>query len=166
MKNELIDIFEKVQEIPYNVCKYNEGEIDENLEKGDCRHKHFLLKKLLEQKGFEVGVVKVVFDWKDLPIPKNILDILKSGTIWDHDSLKIKVNGDWISVDCTWNPKLKEKGFPVTENWDGNSDTMQVTTGKLEFFDKGEYIKESAKIKISKEEAYKFADALNQFLSD
>lgn len=166
MNSKLIEIFERVQKIPYQVCKYDENEINEKLEKGDCRHKHFLLKKLLEQEGLEVKEVKVIFNWKDLPIPKNILEILKSGTIWDHNSLKIKVNKKWIRVDCTWNPRLKEKGFPITEDWDGKSDTKQVTEGKLEFFDKEKYVKDTNKIKISKEEAYKFAEKLNQFLSN
>ena len=165
MESKLIEIFEKVQKIPYQVCKYDENEIDENLEKGDCRHKHFLLKKLLEQEGFNVKEVKVIFNWEDLPIPKEILEILKTGTIWDHSSLKVQINNKWIKVDCTWNPKLKEKGFPITENWDGKSDTKQVTEGKLEFFDKEDYVKDTNKIKISKEEAYKFAEELNKFLS-
>jgi|GEM_PF-810754 len=162
---KLIEIFEKVQKIPYQVCKYDENEIDENLEKGDCRHKHFLLKKLLEQEGFNVKEVKVIFNWEDLPIPKDILEILKAGTIWDHSSLKVQINNKWIKVDCTWNSKLKEKGFPITKNWDGKSDTKQVTEGKLEFFDKENYVKDTNKIKISKEEAYKFAEELNKFLS-
>jgi len=165
MESKLIEIFEKVQKIPYQVCKYDEKEIYENLDKGDCRHKHFLLKKLLEQEGFKVKEVKVIFNWEDLPIPKKILEILKAGKIWDHSSLKVQVDNSWIKVDCTWNPKLKEKGFPVTENWDGKSDTKQVTEGKLEFFDKENYVKDTNKIKISKEEAYKFAEELNKFLS-
>jgi len=162
---KLIEIFERVQKIPYQVCKYDEEDIDENLEKGDCRHKHFLLKKLLEQEGFEVKKVKVIFNWADLPIPKSILEILKTGTIWDHNSLKVKINDKWVKVDCTWNPELKEKGVPNTENWDGKSDTKQITEGKLEFFDKEDYDKYKNKIKISKEEAYKFAEELNKFLS-
>lgn len=164
MRNKLVDIFEKVQKVPYQACKYGENEIDEDLKQGDCRHKHFLLKKLLEQEGFEVREVKVIFNWKDLSISATILKILKAGTVWDHDSLKVKVNNKWIKVDCTWNPELKEKGFPVTENWDGKSDTKQVTEGKLEFFDKEKYIKDKERIKVIKEEAYKFAKALNQFL--
>jgi hypothetical protein len=165
MKNEIIEIFEKVQKIPYQVCKYNKEEIDENLERGDCRHKHFLLKRLLEKEGFEIKEVKVIFNWADLPIPRNILEILKKGTIWDHNSLKVKINDKWVRVDCTWNPKLGEKGFPITENWNGKSDTKQVTEGKLEFFNKEDYVKDTKLIKISKEEAYKFAEELNKFLA-
>jgi hypothetical protein len=51
-----------------------------------------------------------------LPIPKALLSILKnSGTIWEHDSISVKVNNKWIRVDCTWNPNLEKKGFPITK---------------------------------------------------
>jgi hypothetical protein len=166
MAGKIVELFEQVQKIPYQVSQYNEEVIDHSLEKGDCRHKHFLLKKLLQQEGFEVKETKVVFDWKDISIPTEILGILKAGTVWDHDSLQVNVDGRWIRVDCTWNPELKGKGFPVTENWDGVSDTMQVTNGKLEFFDKSKYEKDPKKIIIVKEQAYAFAEKLNRFLSE
>jgi len=162
MESKLVSLFRKVQRIPYQVCKFNKTEINENLEYGDCRHKHYLLKQLLDKEGYEVSEVKVIFDWKDLPIPAELLAILKnSGTTWDHNSLKVRVNGKWIKVDCTWNLELKKKGFPVTEDWDGNSDTKQITNGKLKFYDVHVY---SKKIKIDKQEAMNFAKALNEYL--
>ncbi len=164
MKSKIVELFKKVQKIPYKVCKYDKSLIDENLKEGDCRHKHFLLKKLLEKEGFRVKEVKVMFDWNDLPIPKKLLEILHHGTIWDHDSLKVMINNKWVNVDCTWNSELKKKGFPVTNNWDGKSDTKQVTEGKLEFFDKEKYLRDANKIIILKEEARQFADKLNNFL--
>jgi hypothetical protein len=160
----LISVYEKVQKIPYRVCKFDEGEINGGLKFGDCRHKHFLLKRLLEKEGFNVKRVKVIFNWADLPLPHSTLSILRAGTIWDHDSLNVEIGGEWIKVDCTWNPGLKIKGFPVTENWDGKSDTKQVTEGKLEFFDNRDYIKDKNKIKVVKEEAYAFAEELNAYL--
>ncbi len=159
---KLVKLFKKVQKIPYKVCRFDKEKIDENLPYGDCRHKSELLYNLLRREGFEVEKIKVIFDWKDLPIPKEILSILKkSGTVWVHDSLKVKINNKWIKVDCTWNPELKAKGFPVTETWDGRSDTKQVTEGKLEFYD-AENCKK--KIKVDKQEALKFAEELNKFL--
>jgi hypothetical protein len=163
MKNKLTKIFEKVQKIPYQVCQFKEEEINEDIKCGDCRHKHFLLKKLLEKEGFEVKEMKVIFDWKDLPFPKELLEILQAGTIWDHDSLEVRINKKWIKVDCTWNLELKQKGFPVTETWDGTSNTEQITKGKLVFHDKEGYTKDS-RIKIVKEEAYEFAEKLNKYL--
>ena len=52
--------------------------------------------------------------------------------------------------------------MPITENWDGESDTKLVTDGKVEILDKGEC---PIKPNINKEEAHKFALALNQFIS-
>jgi len=163
---KLIELFKEVQRIPYQVCKYDENEIDEDLMKGDCRHKHFLLKMLLEREGFIVKEIKVIFDWRDLPIPKNILDVLKSGTIWDHSALKVKIGRRWLNIDCTWNPELESKGFPITKNWNGRTDTKQVTEGKLKFFDKKNFSREAENIKINKEEAHQFALKLNQWLYD
>ena len=159
----LIKIFEKVQKIPYRVCKFEEDKVDKNLKFGDCRHKSTLLKQLLQKRGFEIKEVKVIFDWKDLPLPNEILSILKkSPTIWPHSSLKVKINNKWLKVDCTWNPGLEKKGFPITKNWDGKTDTKQVTRGKLRFIDKEKYNK---KIKIDIDEAKEFAGTLNNYLN-
>ncbi len=165
MESKIITLFEKVQKIPYKVCKFNEEEIDENIKYGDCRHKSTLLYNLLQKEGFEVNKLGVIFDWKDLPIPDNILSILKnSGTIWTHYSLSAKIRDNWIKVDCTWDPPLKKLGFPVTIKWNGLVDTKQVTEGKLRFYEVKDYSGDSKRIKIIKEEAYSFADALNKWI--
>jgi len=164
MKSKLVKIFEKVQKIPYKVCKFEKEKIKGNLKFGDCRHKALLLKQLLEKEGYEVKELKVVFDWRDLPIPKEILSFLKkSPTVWPHDLLKVKVKNKWIKVDPTWNLELRKKRFPVTKNWDGERDTKQVTEGKLKFYDKEKFTR---KIMIDKEEARDFAEGLNNFLSE
>lgn len=163
MDNKLIKIFKKVQKIPYKVCKFDKVNINQNLKYGDCRHKSLLLKILLEKEGYEVKELKVIFDWKDLPIPEKIISILKkSPTVWPHNSLKVKMNNKWLKVDPTWNLELENKGFPITKKWDGESDTKQVTEGKLKFYNKENFTK---KIIIDKEEAKDFAHSLNNFLS-
>ncbi len=158
----LVSLFKKVQAIPYQVSKFVKEEINEDIKYGDCRHKSELLFQLLKKDNFEVRKLKVIFDWQDLPIPKEMLSLLKkSGTVWDHDILTVKIIKNWVKIDCTWNKELKSKGFPVTEYWDGRSDTLQVTKGKLEFYDAEKYKKT---INIDKEEAHKFADELNKWL--
>jgi hypothetical protein len=162
----LIKIFEKIQNIPYKVSKFDKNQIKEKIKFGDCRHKSTLLYNLLKKKDFEVKKVKVIFDWRDLPIPKEILSNLKeSSTIWDHDSLSVKINNKWIKVDCTWDLTLEKVGFSITKNWNGISDTLQVTNGKLEFYDNDKYIKDK-RIKIIKEEVYAFAEALNNWFEN
>jgi len=162
MKSKIIEIFEKIQKIPYGVCKFDKDKL-ENIKEGDCRHKSELLYRELTKEGFDVKKVKVIFDWKDTPVPKNLLEILKkSRTVWEHDSVEVKMKDKWIKVDCTWDPELKKLGFPITENWDGQSDTIQITKGKLLFFDIDNYKKN---IQIVREEALAFAEALNKWIS-
>lgn len=163
MKKKIVQLFEKVQKIPYKVCKFDKELINPNILHGDCRHKSELLYNLFTEEGYRVKKIKVEFYWYDLPLPKNIIAILKkSGTVFPHDSLLVKINNKWVKVDCTWNPELEKKGFPITKNWDGKSDTKQVTEGRLKFYQKEKYIK---KIKIVRKEALKFAEELNEYLS-
>ena len=163
MKSKIVQLFEQVRKIPYKVCKFDKDIINPDIPYGDCRHKSELLYSLLSKEGYGVKRLKVEFNWQDLPIPKNILSLLKiSGTIFPHDSLLVKINNKWIKVDCTWNPELEKKGFPITKNWDGKTDTKPVTEGELKFYKEEASIK---KRKIIKEEAFKFAEALNRYLS-
>ena len=160
----LIALYRKVQAIPYTVCKFDEKEINESLIAGDCRHKSHLLYILLIKSVFEVKKIKVIFDWKDLPLPHLLPLLKKSGTLRDHDSLQVKINHRWTNVDCTWDSPLEKIAFPVTKHWSGKTDTLQVTTGKLEFFDAKNYTKDK-RIKIIKEEARQFAEALNDYFN-
>lgn len=169
----LIKIFERVQKIPYKVCAFDRDNISEDIKYGDCRHKSTLLKRLLEKEGYDVKMFKVIFDWKDLPLPKEILRVLKkSSTIWVHDIVGVKLNGNYILLDSTWDKRFERKGFPFTKKWSGLENTMQVTDGKLEFYElddfnerKGEILKKHG-VKINREEAHKFAEALNEWIED
>lgn len=163
----IISLFERVQKIPYKVCEFDETNVSDGLTCGDCRHKSFLLFKLLTEKGYQVKRTKIIFDWKDLPIPKDILAILKkSGTISTHDSVRVKFNGDFLHLDCAWDPSLANAGFPVTKNWTGLRDTEQITNGDLEFYswDSEEYKERMKQIHIDKDEMHKFSSALNTWL--
>ena len=163
MKKKIVQLFEQVQKIPYKVCKFDRELINPKIPYGDCRHKSELLYNFFTKEGYEVKKIKEKFDWCDLPLPNNIITILKkSGTIFLHDSLLVKINNLWVNVDCTWNPELEKKGFPITKNWDGKKDTKQVTEGRLKFYQKEKFV---PKIKLFREEVLKFAEELNKYLS-
>lgn len=133
MENKLIASFEKVQNIPYRLCNYFPEEINENLPFGSCLHKSDLLFRLISKEVYHSRYGVVAFDLLDLPIPKNILGILnKSGTIRNHRFVEVFLNSRWIRIDPTWPICLKQIGFPVTEKWDGLSDTVLVSTGRLD----------------------------------
>jgi len=167
-------LFKKAQKIPYQVSMFDKDQhhlkevVNIAMKQGDCRHKSLLLYNLLQERTFDAEKIKVIFDWKDLPIPPEILGILKkSGTRWEHSALKVPINKNYsVNVDCTWNLELEDKGFPVTKEWDGVSNTKQVTEGKLEFYPAEGFNKEDHDIHIDKEEALEFANAFNKWIKE
>jgi hypothetical protein len=168
----LIKLFHFVQNIPYRISPFDDkfnhaGEsVSIFIKKGDCRHKSLLLYNLLQEKNFDVDKVKVIFDWKDLAIPKEILGILKkSGTRWSSDALKLNINEHYpVYVDPTWNFELERAGFPVTKVWDGKGMTKQITEGELEYFDAEGFRDADHGIVLDKDEVEEFSEALNAWL--
>lgn len=134
--NLLIDLFKQVQRIPYK-CRGNPQKLFEvNLPYANCSQKRELLNHLLQANKYQTRYLDAVFDWRDLPIPKDILKILKqSGTFQRHHLLEVRVDNTYLKVDPTWNLELGSKGFPVTFQWEGNRDTKQVTEGTIFFYD-------------------------------
>ena len=165
-------LFRQVQKIPYQISDFDETDhhlkevVNTGIKQGDSRHKSLLFYNLLQQSNYVADKVKTIFDWKDLPIPAEILGILKkSGTRWVHDVVRFKVNDNYsVIVDCSWNLELKKKGFPVTEDWDGVSNTIPITPGKIDVYDLDKFNKEKHNIHIDKEEAMHFAEELNKWL--
>ncbi len=168
----LVKLFHFVQNIPYRVSFFDDsfshgGEsVSIFIKRGDCRHKSLLLYNLLQEKNFDVDKMKVIFDWKDLPIPKEILEILKkSGTRWSSDALKLNINEHYpVYVDPTWNFELSDVGFPVTKVWDGKGMTKQITEGELEYFDAEGFRDEDHGIVLDEDEVKEFGGALNVWL--
>jgi len=109
--------------------------------------------------------VKVLFDWKDLPLPIEVIGILKnSTTVWGHNALMLNINNKEILVDATWDPALMRSKFPVTVNWDGKSSTLGITRGKTTVMTPEEYDEQKKKMIFVPEEVREFAVALNSFL--
>jgi len=98
--------------------------------KGSCTEKHLFLGKEFKKLGVPVRYLLIKFDWNDLPIPKGIISQKEGSSVSWHSALKIKPKDKWIYVDATWDPKLAKAGFPVTKNWDGNSDTKLAVPPK------------------------------------
>jgi transglutaminase-like putative cysteine protease len=137
-KNEIEfrkDVFDFVKNFPYRITRFTPQKGDLLLyRRGDCRHKTEALLNIFRAKGYPVRKVEVLFDWKDLPIPEEILGILKSETKGFHDAAEVKIDGKWVYVDATWDDALISKNFPVTQNWDGFSDTREITAGATRKF--------------------------------
>lgn len=131
----IVEIFEKVQKIPYKCrSKYPEN-LSIDIPYANCIQKRDLLRKCIESCNYKSRNLDAVFDWKDLPIPEHILEILKmSGTKQKHHLLEVWIKGTYLKVDPTWNLELENRGFPVTRLWKGDRDTIQVTKGEIFFY--------------------------------
>jgi len=134
---KIITLFEKVRDIPYGtIDSRNPFEVF-NKNMGTCSGKHALLKGLYIELGLEVKDFIVMHTFNNLAIeyPRNLKKLLAQSTVLDpHNFLKIKRNNEWITVDVTWDQPLKKLGFPMNENWDGNSNLNILVAAENEIF--------------------------------
>lgn len=134
LDQQIVALFEKVRDIPYGeMGSRDPGDVYKN-NKGTCSGKHELLKELYNELGVETKDFIAMHKFKDMPIdyPAEIREILERSDIVDpHNFFKIKRNGNWVTVDVTWDKPLQKYGFIVNENWDGVSD-MQICVVPLE----------------------------------
>ena len=144
---QVIDIFEKVRDIPYGSIASRQGIDVYNNNQGTCSGKHQLLKALYLEMGIPVKDFIILHNFNNLPaaFPVNIQQIFKEQTVTDpHNFIKIKINDKWIAVDATWDIGLKKLGFPINENWNGTSD-MEISVslgGEIFETDNPLYLKE------------------------
>ncbi len=156
---EIIELYKKVQEIPYYCLKERDPDLLLKKGKGSCDEKHLFLGKEFEKLGVPVKYLVLRFDWNDLAIPKEIIEKKEDGSIGWHLALMIKPKDKWIYVDATWDPKLKKAGFPVTENWSGLSNTKFAFPPK-------EIIELNKRLpkQVKRYENCEFYEALNKWL--
>lgn len=157
-KQKIIELYNKVQRVPYYCLTERDPDLLLQKNKGSCSEKHLFLGKELEKLGIPVKYVLIRFDWNDLPIPEEIID-KKDDAVGYHLALKIKVGNRWIYVDATWDPKLEKAGFPVTKNWDGESNTRFAFPPKEIVELRGKPPKH-----VKRLENREFYDALNEWL--
>ncbi len=87
---------------------------------GNCTRKHLFLLPRLQSLGYRVTLGIAEFNWRDMPIPSNILSLLKD-PIDTHLFLYVSRGNDEIVLDASW-----DKGMPnefVVNEWDGSNST-------------------------------------------
>ncbi len=157
-KKKIIELYNRVQAVPYYCLEYREPDLLLKKNKGSCSEKHLFLGKEFEKLGVDVKYVLIRFDWNDLPIPKEIIEKKGSPVGW-HLALKIKVARKWIYVDATWDPALEKAGFPITKDWNGCSDTKFAFPLKQVI-----ELDERPPKQVERHEDRKFYDSLNDWL--
>jgi len=135
-----IALFERVRDIPY--CYPASRDPSEVLRRhaGSCSGKHYLLGELYRLLGLKVRnmICRHRFNESPLPFPDPMQALLLKNEIVDlHDYLQIQVDGNWIEVDATWELGLRDFGFPVTDQWDGQSPMLLSVVVDEEFIVEG-----------------------------
>lgn len=138
-----IAIFELVRRVPYKLTAWT-GDPDSlfSLGRGDCRHKAAAAARLLRKAGFKAEQALVTFDWADLPVPREMFDIL-TDTRSFHDTVYVSIDGRRTLFDATWDPALRAVGFPILDAWDGSDQTQPITKGEIQLVNLSEIPKNS-----------------------
>ncbi|MDG5469354.1 transglutaminase domain-containing protein [Deltaproteobacteria bacterium IMCC39524] len=172
-KEARIALFKFVMEQPYKIRSWHSRSGVELFDtgNGDCRHKREALYYLFKSAGLEVRKVTVLYNYADLPIPPEILNLI-SETRDFHSGMEIKINGEYVYVDPTWDSGLAKVGFPVNSDWDGESPTRAITGGETVTIPHSDYNNISElynKYGVRwprRSEQNKFVRALNSWLDD
>jgi hypothetical protein len=119
-----VQLFERVRDIPY--CYPASRDPAEVLREGrsSCSGKHYLLGELFRMLGLRVRhmIGRHRFNESPLVFPPEMQETLRKNEIVDfHDYLQIAVDDSWIDIDATWERGLRDFGFPVNDEWDGQS---------------------------------------------
>ena len=137
LKEKIIKLFEKVRDIPYGDIGSRDPTDVYEKNKGTCSGKHELLKELYKELGLKIKdfIVMHKFNDSNVKFPDEIREIFNRTEIIDpHKFFKIFIDNKWVIIDATWDNKLKNLGFIVNENWDGNSD-MELTVKPIKILE-------------------------------
>lgn len=115
--DKITQIFNQIRDIPYSVPL--------SLKETDycCSGKHKILKKLLEDLGFNVRYRVVSFRWDLFHLPDEISKIPHEN-FSTHVYLEVLIGDNWLDMDVTWDPGLKNI-FSVNE-WNGHKNIIAV----------------------------------------
>lgn len=113
-------LFVTVRDIPYVLGSDGNPQKLFLENKGNCTRKHLYLAEKLLNLGYKIELGVATFDWRDLPIPGDIISKLKD-PIDTHLFLFATFGWEESIVDATWD-KLMPAGF-VKNSWDGISST-------------------------------------------
>ena len=125
-----ISVFNHIRDIPYALIpEIRSSERGPSgvltWKAGSCTPKHFLLGAMFEKLGIRVIYVTFPFSWNqpNIAYPRELRELVQVLPTEYHLACRAYIDDAWVLVDATWDPSLKDVGFPVNENWDGESDT-------------------------------------------
>ncbi len=126
-----ISIFSHIRDIPYAIVPEWLGKDDIirmmiTANRGWCGPKHQLLAWMFQRLGIEIQFTLIPFRWQDQKVryPERLAGLLPHLPSSTHLCCTALLNGTRQLIDATWDPPLKNVGFPVNDPWDGISGTI------------------------------------------
>jgi hypothetical protein len=130
-KEAMISVFQHIRDIPYSLAvpmtdPKTAPEQILALGRGYCGPKHYLLAEMFRKLGIDVVYATFPFIWDDpdLQYPPELRRLAGCLPVAHHLACRVRINDRWVLVDATWDPPLRQAGFPVNEQWDGRADTL------------------------------------------
>lgn len=126
-----VSIFNHIRDIPYAIVpEWCSPDIDTvrmmiTQNRGWCGPKHQLLLWMYQRLGLQIRLRSIPFRWQDQPVayPDTIRRYVSYLPSSRHLCCEVFLAGTWRIVDATWDPPLKELGFPINDPWDGVAET-------------------------------------------
>ena len=144
-----IKIFDQIRNIPFVILpglfNFENGPREMLAKnKGFCVPKHYLLGMFYQKLHLPVQYCTYSFKWNEMEVdyPQDLKKIADALPVVYHLACRTFIGDKWILVDATWDPALKETGFPVNEKWDGRSDTVNAVKPLEEFIHENAYDRE------------------------
>lgn len=100
-------IFEGIRDMPYRLPEFPGDEAP------NCALKGKLLLERLGTIGFAVRGRLVGMDWRDTPLPEDILSLYPPDIAPTHFYVEALINDTWCALDPSWDIGLKKAGFSI-----------------------------------------------------
>jgi hypothetical protein len=114
-------VFSLVRDMPYQRASSREAEAILLEWRGTCSGKHYLLKSLFVELGFEARVVMCTHQFTPANttlFPPSLQEQVAAGPVPDvHTFVRLKTECGWMDVDATWPLHTRHLGMAVNEEF-------------------------------------------------
>ncbi len=131
-RQSMISIFYHIRDIPYMLVTdpgFHDPERGPEIileqGRGSCAPKHHLLAAMFRMLNVNVVYATFPFLWaaQEIRYPTALREHAEDLPVAYHLACRVQIGCRWALVDATWDPPLKNAGFPVNLHWDGIADT-------------------------------------------
>lgn len=131
-------VFALVRDMPYQRASSREPEITIHEWRGTCSGKHYLLKALFEELGFNARIVMCTHRFTEqntAHFPASLRAQVSNEPIPDvHTFIRLKAGAKWTDVDATWPLQAGHLGLVVNDRFHRGIN-MRIACDPIEIFE-------------------------------